>query len=182
MKKVEIFRNELRNYLDYKELLGNYRSMYETQNKLKSDDVYNERFEVLKKFNKSLIPLEKNLDETFTKLTGFKAIRYDIEPGTFNENLSEQMKLELVDKYNLQLIEFKDALDIAEKNLLLEIDRLKLNIEHIESIIHQLPNDIKNACIEVYCEKRTFMSKSKDLYYTDTGLFRRLERELDRLL
>lgn len=184
MNKVEAFKNELRNYHYYKAENERLSKIYEIQSSLVGEDNLKERFKLLKEFFKPLIRIEQDLDETFTKLTGFHAIRYDKEPSAMNEELSMEMKLELIDKYNELLTKFQVNMIYAEENLIEMMNRVSRQVNYIESVLNELPNDLKELCVDIYCNGKTYqeITTRGTIYYTDAGLFKIIERELDKIL
>ena len=182
MNKVEAFKNLLRNYVFYKKELQRLKTINNKQSKLKKDDV--ERYKLLCEFHRPLVEAEKELDGLFTKLTGFHAIRYDKEPSTMSEELSMEVKLELIEKYHQILDKYLEEMDKAEKNLKKEISRISENIEYIESVLDHLPLEISKICYEVYCMGKKYedISNGNNVYWSASGLYWNVNKELERVL
>lgn len=184
MNNIEAFKNELRNYHYYKTIYEKYSHIYEEQSKLTSDDDMLDRFKLIKQFYPRLVDEEAKLDGIFTQLTGFHAIRYDKEPSSMNEELSIELKLELIEKYNQQLTRFKVALNYAESILIAKMNRLSEMIGHIESVLKALPKDIAIVCVDVYCNGKKYedVSNGNNVYWSPSGVYWNVNRELERVL
>lgn len=113
--------------------------------------------------------LLKELDDNFYKKTGLTGISYDRIPT----NSGEEAKLQ----YRLELIEQGDK-------LALELDRIEKQIKHIEDVVNKLPNTLKKACIKIYVNGSSYLqvANSDDVYWTDAGLYKAIERELNKIL
>lgn len=182
MNDIEAFKNELRNYHYYKNLYKKYSNIYDEEIKLPNEDA--QKFKLLKAFYPKLVDEEAKLDGIFTQLTGFHAIRYDKEPSIMSEELSMEIKLDLIDKYEAQLTKYIVAIEYAEATLISEMNRLSNSINYIENILKQLPKDIAKVCVDVYCygKKYEYIASCSGMYWTASGLFRYVERELARVL
>ena len=185
MNNVEVFKNELRNYLYYKNRLKvieiDIRSI-DKANTMSTDDAEKEKYKILSKYSKLLVRLDQNLEETFIKLTGEKAIRYDVEPSSYNEELSEQIRLGLIDKYELQLIEFRNELSKTEERIRKESAWLKTVVDRIEYVLIKMPKEIREVCMDIYCGDKTYKEICDEVYLTEGGLFKVIEREIDKVL
>lgn len=182
MNSIEAFKNELRNYHYYKNLYKKYSSIYDEEIKLDNEDT--QKFKLLKQFYPKLVKEEAKLDGIFTQLTGFHAIRYDNEPIIMSEELSMEIKLDLIEKYNQQLTKYIVAIEYAESVLISEMNRLSEAIKHIESVLKQLPNDIANVCVEIYCKGKKYedVSNGNNVYWSPSGIYWNVNKELERVL
>lgn len=182
MNNVEAFKNELRNYHYYKGIYKTYSEIYDQVIKLGNED--KDKFRLTKQFYPRLVDEEAKLDGIFTQLTGFHAIRYDKEPSAMNEELSMDIKLDLIDKYNEQLTKYIVAIEYAESVLISEMNRLSEAIKHIEDVLKQLPNDIAKVCIDVYCKGKTYesISSGDNMYWSPSGLYKNVISELEKVL
>lgn len=115
----------------------------------------------------------KELDEkiklNFYEETGVKGISYDKIPSSPSE--------EAIANYRLTLIEKGDK-------LAKERERIYNQIKHIEDVVNKLPKTLKNACVNIYVFGKSYTSvvNSGDIYWSDAGLFKAIERELEKLL
>lgn len=105
----------------------------------------------------------------FYEKTGVKGISYDKIPSHPSE--------EALANYRLTLIEQGDV-------LMEERQRIYNQIKHIEDVVNKLPKTLKSACIKIYVYGKSYQQvvNSGDVYWTDAGLFKAIERELDKLL
>lgn len=184
MNKVEVFKNELRNYHFYKSEYKRLEHIYQEESKLLKEDDCLDRYRLLREFHKPLIDIEKELDGVFTQLTGFHAIRYDKEPCHISEELAMEIKLDLIDKYHEQLTKFMVNLQYAEENLIEEMNRLSKNINKIEKVLKQMPEDIANVCVGVYCKGKKYedIVNNSSLYWSASGIYWNINKELERVL
>lgn len=136
MRKVEAFKNQLRNYSYY----------------VKRKDMLIEEVNTLR-YN----------------LAGLKGVRYDkqMSNGSPNEALIEENRLDMIDRIN-----------IKEK----EISIISNLLDMINGHLEELSPDIKKACIEMYINGKTYESEAKELFYSKTGLFKAINRELEDIL
>lgn len=171
MEKIDAFKNELKNYHYYKNVLNDYIQAYEENDK----SILEAQWPRLKE-----IALE--LEATYVRMTGVSAIKYDKLPSSFNPELSQQLKLELIEKYNYLLKEYAKEKKTARSYLKLEIERLTANITKIEKILNQLPKEIQEWCLLLFCERTTYKALSKKVAYTDVGLIKKVNRELEKVL
>lgn len=179
MNNIEAFKNELRNYRYYQNYIEELKT---TSLKLLKIDDCNEKFELLKTYSKELVECEQELDATYTQLTGFHAIRYDKEPSAPNEHLSEMIKLDLIDKYNVLLKQFEKLIDEAETKLYKEMERTQANINRIESILIRLPNNYEKTLISIYCDGSSYEKQKRKANYSKSGLYQAIEKELLKIL
>lgn len=180
MNKIEAFKNELRNYRFYQKKL---KELTTTINNVQLAKDEMERFKLLKTFSNELVECEKELDRIFTELTGFHAIRYDKEPSSTNEHLAEQVRLDLIDLYEKQRNKFNELLVVAENNLLIEMNRIFVNVQHIENVLDQLQLDAKRILIDIYCDGKKYEDVLKaEIYYSKSGLYKNINNELDKVL
>lgn len=182
MNNVEAFKNELRNYHYYINVYKKYSKIHKEVITLDNEDTA--KYVLLKSFNDRLKVEEGKLDEIFTKLTGFKAIRYDIEHFSISEELSNEMKLDLIDKYNVQLAIYNKALKEAENNLVEEMKRIKTQIDYIENVLMKVPDKIAKVCIDIYCNGKKYedISNGNNVFWSASGVYWNVNKELERAL
>lgn len=184
MNKVEAFKNELKNYYFYKNELKRLNNILDKTNALdrKNDDDAMKLDNLLIPFSNWLKEISNQLDATFVQLTGFKAIRYDAEPSMANEELSTQMKLDLIDRYNKQLDERKRAWLLAESTLLEDIERITDNLNHLDAVLDRLPPKIKAVCLDVYGKGYSYESMVGTTYWSVSSLYREVYEALEKAL
>ncbi len=125
----------------------------------------------LNNYKSKLKELEDKLDALFYDLTGVKAVRYDSVRGMSDFHQVELIKLGKIEEYNIQ----KDKI---EK----EITRLMGNISYIESVLNKMDSNIKEACIEIYCQKKTYRSLSKEQFCSINALHHRINKSILKAL
>lgn len=125
----------------------------------------------LNNYKSKLKELEDKLDALFYDLTGVKAVRYDLVKGMSNCQQIELNKLGKIEEYNIQ----KDKI---EK----EIIRLKGNISYIESVLNKMDSNIKQACIEIYCKKKTYRALAKKQFCSINALHHRINKSILKVL
>lgn len=113
----------------------------------------------LNNYKNKLIELEDKLDTLFYDLTGVKAVRYDLVKGMSDYQQIELIKLGKIDEYNIQ-----------KEKIEKEITRLMGNISYIESVLNKMDSNIREACIEIYCQKRKYRETCKEHGYSKTGM------------
>lgn len=113
--------------------------------------------------------LDNEIDANFYKETGVSAISYDKVPTHSSEEAKAQFRLSLIEKGD---------------ELAIERDRVAKQIKHIESIVDALPKVLRKAIIQIYVNGMTYLQfvNSGDVYWTDAGLYKAIERELNKLL
>lgn len=113
--------------------------------------------------------LDEKIEVNFYEKTGVKGISYDKIPSHPSE--------EAIANFRLTLIEKGDK-------LVMERERIANQIKHLEDIVNQMPKTLRNACIQIYVHGRTYIEvvNSGNVYWTDAGLFKAIERELNKLL
>lgn len=120
-------------------------------------------------YKKYLDSKEKIIDQIeliIYEMTGVKGIRYDKQPMSFNASLSEELRNKL-----------SERLDEKEK----ELDRTQMKIDDIERNLKRLPEDIKDLCIMLFVEKKTFQDAGKTIGYSDGGLWYRIKKEVEKI-
>lgn len=184
MKSVEAFKNSLKNYyydLEQQKKLSKLKENVEEALKGKE---YEDAIKLLMPFNKELDRLDKELDGTYTKLTGFSGISYDKQPSSYNQELSEYMRLELIEKYNSLLKKADYEIVQGIVNLNLAITRNDNNILFVESVLNELDDEIRYIAIEVYAKGRTMedVSDDKQVYLSKSGIYWAVNNKLESIL
>jgi len=92
------------------------------------------------------------------------------------------MKLDLIDKYSELLKTRKTELMRTIIFLNQEIARLKTNIDYIEEVLDRLEPEEKDFCIRTIANAETNESVGNDVGYSRTGLWKKVETALERVL
>lgn len=118
----------------------------------------------LKYYKESLAELDDSLTDARYELTGVKGIRYDKPPGAFSPEVKKENYYKLSSE-----IEF----------LTDEQERIQKQIDHIETVLDQIEDEeIKEAVIKVFAEKKTLRKVSKEYYMSYTTLHKKINKEL----
>jgi len=114
-----------------------------------------------------LARLESSLEDFVYAMSGVKAIRYDMSAVHGNPSVSEEKRLDMIERYNAMLKEY----ETTEKNILL-----------ITSILMQMPTELRSLLEEVYVQGMSFSKVGKEHGYSDHGLWKMMKREAEKYL
>lgn len=128
--------------------------------------VFKNEISNLKAYYRSKKEIENELEVMWHELSGLKAIRYDKQPSSFNPELSESYRLELIDR-----IEKKQK----------ELDYTILAIERYESELERLPSDIREMVEQIFILGKTFAEVGKTIGYSDNGLHYKIKKEVEKI-
>lgn len=120
----------------------------------------------LNAYYKSRYEIEAELETMFYDLTGVKGVRYDKLPASYNPSLSEQTKLELLDK-------------IEEKEK--ELDYTLLAIDRYERNLNRLSEEIKGYVERLFILGETFERVSRNAGYSKSAILYRIKAEVEKL-
>ena len=120
----------------------------------------------LKAYYRSAKEIEIELEKMWYELSGIKAIRYDKQPASYNPELSETYRLELIDR-----IEKKQK----------ELDFTYLAIERYKGELDRLPSDIRELVVQLFIQNKTFAEVGKTIGYSDNGLHYKIKKEIEKL-
>ena len=116
---------------------------------------------------KNVDRLKEEIQKVFYIMTGVSGIDYDKVSVSYNPTLSEQRKLELIEK---------------KAELELELEYTILAIKLIEMKLTKLPDAEKVACLQVIAKKASYESYGNKMGYTSSGLWRKMKKDLERVL
>ena len=116
---------------------------------------------------KSVDEIREEIELIHYEMTGVKGIRYDREPSSFNPELSEEKKLELIEEKE-------------EKELELRFTLNAINL--IEKKISKLSPGDKDACLKIIAEGISYEDVSRSKGYSKGGMWKRIRRELTKIL
>lgn len=128
--------------------------------------VFKNEISNLKAYYRSKKEIENELEVMWHELSGLKAIRYDKQPTSYNQEMSESYRLELIDR-----IEKKQK----------ELDYTILAIERYESELNRLPSDIKEMVEQIFILGKTFAEVGKTIGYSDNGLHYKIKKEVEKI-
>lgn len=121
----------------------------------------------LERYKRDLQAVNGNLDTLLYILANVRGISYDQQGGSTNPSLKAQKWLDLDERYNLKLAE-KEFIENA--------------IKVIEDTLKQMPEELQNALVEVYCNGKTFREVCVEVGYTESGYWRYLKKETEKYL
>lgn len=120
----------------------------------------------LKAYQESLNQAKAKEDELWYQLSGVKGISYDKQPTSYNPNLSEQMRLDLLDKIEVVTREeayYQECIERYERNL------------------NRLPRLEREFARELLIEGKTFRQVGLKHHYGHSTVRFRLKREVEKL-
>ena len=120
----------------------------------------------IKAYSKSISEIKIELELLWYELSGVKGIQYDKQPSSYNPELNESYRLELLDR-----IESKEN----------ELDFTYLAIERYRANLDRLPSDIRWIVEQIFIENKTFAEIGKIVGYSDRGLHYRVKKEIEKL-
>ncbi len=115
------------------------------------------------KNKKEIERLENEADVLLYDMTGVKGVRYDKIGGSTNQLMKDLRKLDQIERLN---------------KIYAEIRRLKANNDYIERILEMMEPKIRQVCLDIYCEGKTFESACRELGYSSGGLWKRINRAI----
>jgi DNA-directed RNA polymerase specialized sigma subunit len=117
-------------------------------------------------YMRSADEIKTELDLLWYELTGVKGIQYNKQPSSYNQELSESYRLELLDR-----IENKEK----------ELDFTIMAIERYESELGRLPSDIRELVEQIFINGKTFAEVGKKVGYSDNGLHYKIKKEVEKI-
>lgn len=121
----------------------------------------------LNEYYRDKAKLEEEMDILFYQMTGVSGVSYDKIPSSYNPELSEEMRLEAIEKYNAKIRQYNFTCMI---------------INEVSMILATLPDELQNALIDVYVKKKKFKDAGIKYGYSDSGLWHMLKRETEKYL
>ena len=110
---------------------------------------------------------KEELDIILYQMTGVKGIRYDKIPGTFNPHSAEFIRSKLSERYE------------EKEN---ELIRYQTAVKNVELVKKRLPKEIWLMLVEKFVKNKTYMEIGIQYGYTNTGLWKYLRREVEKIL
>ena len=120
----------------------------------------------LKAYTRAARELECEIDALWYELSGVKGIQFDKLPISYNPELNESYRLDLIDE-----IETKQK----------ELDFTLLAIERYKDELERLPDDIKDVVVQIFINGHTFAEIGQKVGFSDRGLHYRVKREIEKL-
>lgn len=111
---------------------------------------------------------DEKLDDLWYQLSMVKGIRYDKEGGSYDINLMNSYKFELMRKID---------------NLETEVERVNLQLAYLNNVLIKITDiELRQALVDVYCNKMSLRKASKKYYISHTALLKRFNKVLSEAL
>ena len=120
----------------------------------------------LKAYYRSLEELQRERERLFYDLTGVKGVRFDRQPGSYNQTMAENFRLEMIEQ-----------LDELDK----EIEFTCQTIKRYESNLNRLPGDVRTLVILLFIKGKTFSEVGHIVGYSDHGIYHKIKKEIEKL-
>lgn len=121
----------------------------------------------LERYKRDLEEVNESLETLLYILANVRGISYDSQGGSTNPSVKAQKWLDLDERYNLKLAE-KEFIENA--------------IKVVEDTLKQMPEELQNALVEIYCHGKTFREVCVEVGYTESGYWRYLKKETEKYL
>lgn len=118
-------------------------------------------------YQMSIDQIRSEIDNLFYDMTGVKGISYDKVPSSFNPDISEQTKLEYIER-------------IAEKEA--ELDFTYSAIRIIEMKLSKLSKEDKEICLDILNRNITYEEAGRKNGYSRNGMWAKVKREMEKIL
>lgn len=119
-----------------------------------------------RKYKSSVREIEEKIDYIVYKYAGVRAIEYDKIPGSHNPNLQEKM-----------LLKMSEELEEPQR----ELDFTYLAIQHIESKLAKLPEDVREMAIMLFVDNYPLQYVGIKYGYSRSGVHARIKREVEKI-
>ena len=116
---------------------------------------------------KALSRLEAEMNDFEYVMSGVSAVRYDVTPTHGNPSQKGQKRLEMIEKYNKLLKEFKATMEC---------------VVLVENLLNGMPEELREMLTEVYVQNKTFSRVGMEHGYSDHGLWKKLKRETEKYI
>lgn len=120
----------------------------------------------LRSYYEAKCQTEDEIDLLWYELTGVKGVSFDRQPTSFNPSLSEQTRLELLDK-----IEQKEK----------ELDYLWMAIERYEKNLNRLSDEVRGYVEQLFILGETFETVGKRTGYNKGSIAYKIRSEVEKL-
>ena len=118
-------------------------------------------------YQESIVQIQEDMDLLLYDMTGVKGISYDKIPLSFDPKLSEQIKLEYIER-------------MAEKEA--ELDFTYAAIRMIEMKLSKLPKEDKKICLDILNRNITYEEAGKKIGYSKHGMWQSVKRKMEKIL
>lgn len=119
-----------------------------------------------KQYLKDIDRLREALENLLYEMTGVKGVSFDRISTSYNPQLTEEKRLELIDKKEELMIEYQHAM---------------ISVKLIEMKLLKLSDEDRKACLRIMADGESYEKVGTDMGYTSTGMWRKLKRELEKI-
>lgn len=119
------------------------------------------------KYQRNVENIKEQLKDLLYEMTGVKGVQPDKVPVTYNPSLSAERQLELIEK---------------KAELETELEYTILAIKVIEKKLSKLDQRDKDMCLDIIARNISYESYGNQIGYTPSGLWRKVKRDLERVL
>lgn len=119
------------------------------------------------KYLKNVDKIKEEINQIWYDMSGVKAIRYDKQLITHNPELSNMIKHEYMSR-------------IEEKEI--ELDHVLSSIKYIELKLSKMNPEDKQVCIDIISKGISSEKVANEKGYSKSGMWKRIKRELERVL
>ena len=111
--------------------------------------------------------LMDEIEDILYEMTGVKAISYDKMPSSFNQSLSEEKRLEMIDLYNQKLDDLK---------------HFQSTIRYVDKRLRGLTADEKQIVLDVASGRLTYEEAGKKYGYSKGRMWKKIRKILEEIL
>ena len=129
-------------------------------------ETFKAEMKLIKPYYLSAKKIKEEIEKLNYDLANVKGVRFDRQPSSYNQSLSEQRRLELIEE-----IEKKEK----------ELDHTIMSVKRYESNLNRLPKSIRFAVKQIFIYGKSFAEVGKTMGYSDHGLHRRVKKEVEKL-
>lgn len=119
-----------------------------------------------KRYKKSINELEQKIDDIIYHYCGVRAIRYDKESVSFNEQISNEM-----------FHKMSEALQEPQK----ELDFTIRAIQRIEHNLSKLPKEVQEMAKMLYIDRYPLIYVGAAFGYSHNGVYQKIKREVEKI-
>ncbi|MBR0456513.1 MAG: hypothetical protein IJJ01_07560 [Firmicutes bacterium] len=118
-------------------------------------------------YQMSILQIKEELDVLLYEMTGVKGISYDKIPSSFNPEISEDRKLDFIERLN-------------EKEA--ELDFTYAAIKLIEMKLSKMTEEEKTLCVEILNRKITYEEAGRNNKYSTSRMWKIVKENLKKVL
>ncbi len=97
-------------------------------------------------------------------------------------NGSNASMIDLINKYDAERENIKASYDSMIQKCEYIISDYEMHIQEIKDVLNKLSNDIKEACIEIYVNKKRYIDVACEYYISSSALYRKVNKEIENAI